>query len=186
MSIADLKQSATTRMQKSGDTLKDALSKLRTGRANTAMLDHLRVEYYGNMVPLNQVANVALGDSRTITITPWEKPMIQVIEKAIMTSDLGLNPNTAGNIIRVPMPALTEERRKEIIKVAKQEAEAARVSVRGVRRDVNTELKALLKDRKVTEDDERRAQDDVQKLTDKYIADIDKILATKEAELLEV
>jgi len=186
MSIDDLKKSATARMQKSGDTLKDALSRLRTGRANTAMLDHLRVEYYGNMVPLNQVANVALGDSRTITITPWEKTMIQVVEKAIMTSDLGLNPNTAGNIIRVPMPALTEDRRKEIIKVAKQEAEAARVSVRGVRRDANTELKALLKDRKVTEDDERRAQDEVQKLTDKYIADIDKILAAKEAELLEV
>lgn len=184
--IDNLKKNATTRMQKSADTLKDALSKLRTGRANTAMLDHLRVEYYGNAVPLNQVANVALGDSRTITITPWEKNMIPVVEKAIMTSDLGLNPNTAGNVIRVPMPALTEERRKEIIKVAKQEAEAARVSVRGVRRDVNTELKALLKDRKVTEDDERRAQDEVQKLTDKHIADIDKILAAKEAELLEV
>jgi ribosome recycling factor len=186
MSIDDLKKSATTRMQKGADTLKDALSRLRTGRANTAMLDHLRVEYYGNMVPLNQVANVTLGDSRTITITPWEKPMIAVVEKAIMTSDLGLNPNTAGNIIRVPMPALTEERRKEIVKVAKQEAESARVAVRGVRRDANTELKALLKDRKVTEDDERRAQDEVQKLTDKFIADIDKILATKEAELLEV
>jgi ribosome recycling factor len=150
------------------------------------MLDHLRVEYYGNQVPLNQVANVAVADGRTLTITPWEKPMIQVIEKAIMTSDLGLMPNTAGSIIRVPMPALTEERRKEIIKVAKQEAETARVSVRGVRRDVNTELKAMLKDHKVTEDEERRAQDEVQKLTDKHIADIDKILATKEAELLEV
>ena len=184
--IDNLKKNATTRMQKSADTLKDALARLRTGRANTSMLDHLRVEYYGNMVPLNQVANVALGDSRTITITPWEKNMIPVVEKAIMTSDLGLNPNTAGNVIRVPMPALTEERRKEIIKVAKHEAEQARVSVRGVRRDVNTELKALLKDRKVTEDEERRAQDEVQKLTDKHIAEIDKILATKEAELLEV
>ena len=184
--IDNVKKSATARMHKSTDTLKDALSKLRTGRANTAMLDHLRVEYYGSQVPLNQVANVALGDSRTLTITPWEKPMIPVIEKAIMTSDLGLMPATAGNIIRVPMPALTEERRKEIIKVARQEAEAARVAVRGVRRDANTELKALLKDRKVTEDEERRAQDEVQKLTDKHIADIDKILATKEAELLEV
>jgi ribosome recycling factor len=186
MSIADLKTSATTRMQKSADTLKNALAKLRTGRANTAMLDHLRVEYYGNQVPLNQVANVSVADGRTLTITPWEKPMIQVIEKAIMTSDLGLMPNTAGSIIRVPMPALTEERRKEIIKVAKQEAETARVSVRGVRRDVNAELKAMLKDHKVTEDEERRAQDEVQKLTDKHIADIDKILASKEAELLEV
>ncbi|MGE5624980.1 MAG: ribosome recycling factor [Bacillota bacterium] len=184
--IDNVKKNATTRMHKSADTLKDALSKLRTGRANTAMLDHLRVEYYGSQVPLNQVANVSLGDSRTLTITPWEKTMIPVIEKAIMTSDLGLMPATAGNVIRVPMPALTEERRKEIIKVARQEAESARVAVRGVRRDANAELKALLKDRKVTEDEERRAQDEVQKLTDKHIADIDKILATKEAELLEV
>ncbi len=184
--IEDVKKSATARMHKSAETLKDALARLRTGRANTAMLDHLRVSYYGSDVPLTQVANVALGDSRTITITPWEKPMIAVIEKAIMTSDLGLMPATAGNVIRVPMPALTEERRKEIIKVARQEAEAARVAVRGVRRDANTELKALLKDRKVTEDDERRAQDEVQKLTDKNITDIDKILAAKEAELMEV
>ncbi|MFI4967797.1 MAG: ribosome recycling factor [Gammaproteobacteria bacterium] len=184
--IENVKKSAVARMQKSADTLKDALAKLRTGRANPAMLDHLRVDYYGSMVPLNQVANVAVADGRTLTITPWEKPMIAVIEKAIMTSDLGLMPATAGSIIRVPMPALTEERRKEIIKVARQDAEQARVAVRGVRRDANTELKALLKDRKVTEDEERRAQDEVQKLTDKYIADIDKILATKEAELLEV
>ena len=184
--IDNVKKSATARMHKSADTLKDALSKLRTGRANTAMVDHLRVEYYGSQVPLNQVANVALGDSRTLTITPWEKTMISVIEKAIMTSDLGLMPATAGNVIRVPMPALTEERRKEIIKVARQEAEAARVAVRGVRRDANTELKTLLKDRKVTEDEERRAQDEIQKLTDKHIAEVDKILAAKEAELLEV
>jgi ribosome recycling factor len=184
--IENVKKSAITRMQKSADTLKDALAKLRTGRANTAMLDHLRVDYYGSQVPLNQVANVAVADGRTLTITPWEKPMIAVIEKAIMTSDLGLMPATAGSIIRVPMPALTEERRREIIKVAKQEAEQARVAVRGVRRDANTELKALLKDRKVTEDEERRAQDEVQKLTDKHIAEIDKILAAKEAELLEV
>lgn len=184
--IDNVKKNATARMHKSADTLKDALSKLRTGRANTAMLDHLRVEYYGSQVPLNQVANVSLGDSRTLTITPWEKTMIPVIEKAIMTSDLGLMPATAGNVIRVPMPALTEERRKEIIKVARQEAESARVAVRGVRRDANAELKTLLKDRKVTEDEERRAQEEIQKLTDKHIADIDKILATKEAELLEV
>ena len=184
--IDNVKKNATGRMHKSADTLKDALSKLRTGRANTAMLDHLRVEYYGSQVPLNQVANVSLGDSRTLTITPWEKTMISVIEKAIMTSDLGLMPATAGNVIRVPMPALTEERRKEIIKVARQEAESARVAVRGARRDANAELKTLLKDRKVTEDEERRAQDEIQKLTDKHIADIDKILATKEAELLEV
>jgi ribosome recycling factor len=144
------------------------------------------VDYYGSQVPLNQVANVTAADGRTLTITPWEKQMIPVIEKAIMTSDLGLMPATAGTVIRVPMPALTEERRKEIIKVARHEAEQARVAVRGVRRDVNTELKTLLKDRKVTEDQERRAQDEIQKLTDKHIAEIDKILATKESELLEI
>ena len=184
--IDDVKKSATERMHKSAETLKDTLARLRTGRAHVSILDHLRVSYYGSDVPLNQVANVAVADGRTLTITPWEKPMIPVIEKAIMTSDLGLMPATAGNVIRVPMPALTEERRKEIIKVARQEAEAARVAVRGVRRDANAELKALLKDRKVTEDEERRAQDEVQKLTDKNITDIDKILAAKEAELMEV
>ena len=184
--IDDLKKSATARMHKSADTLKDALAKLRTGRAHTSILDHLRVEYYGSQVPLNQVANVTAADGRTLTITPWEKQMIPVIEKAIMTSDLGLMPATAGTVIRVPMPSLTEERRKEIIKVARHEAEQARVAVRAVRRDVNTELKTLLKDRKVTEDQERRAQDEIQKLTDKHIAEIDKILAAKESELLEI
>jgi ribosome recycling factor len=184
--IEDLKKSATARMHKSADTLKDALAKLRTGRAHTSILDHLRVDYYGSQVPLQQVANVTAADGRTLTITPWEKQMIPVIEKAIMTSDLGLMPSTAGSVIRVPMPSLTEERRKEIIKVARHEAEQARVAVRAVRRDVNTELKTLLKDRKVTEDQERRAQDDIQKLTDKHIAEIDKILATKESELLEI
>jgi ribosome recycling factor len=184
--IDDVKKDAATRMQKSAESLKDALSKLRTGRAHTSLLDHIRVSYYGNEVPLNQVANVATADSRTLTITPWEKQMVPVIEKAIMTSDLGLMPATSGTLIRVPMPALTEERRREIIKVAKQEAEAARVAVRNVRRDSNTELKNLLKDKKVTEDEEHRAQDEVQKLTDQHIANIDKILATKEAELLEV
>ena len=184
--IEDLKKSATARMHKSADTLKDALAKLRTGRAHTSILDHLRVDYYGSQVPLNQVANVTAADGRTLTITPWEKQMIPVIEKAIMTSDLGLMPSTAGSVIRVPMPSLTEERRKEIIKVARHEAEQARVAVRAVRRDVNTELKTLLKDRKVTEDQERRAQDDIQKLTDKHIAEIDKILAAKESELLEI
>jgi len=184
--IDDLKKSATARMHKSADTLKDALAKLRTGRAHTSILDHLRVDYYGSQVPLNQVANVTAADGRTLTITPWEKQMIQVIEKAIMTSDLGLMPSTAGSVIRVPMPSLTEERRKEIIKVARHEAEQARVAVRAVRRDVNTELKTLLKDRKVTEDQERRAQDDIQKLTDKHIAEIYKILAAKESELLEI
>src|SRR5579864_5724386 len=184
--LDNVKKNAAARMHKSTETLKDALSKLRTGRAHTSILDHLRVVYYGSEVPLSQVANVSVADGRTLTITTWEKQMVQVIEKAIMTSDLGLMPATAGSVIRVPMPALTEERRREIIKVAKHEAEQARVSVRSVRRDANTELKALLKDRKVTEDEERRTQDEVQKLTDKHIAEIDKILAAKEAELLEV
>ncbi|HVC37983.1 MAG TPA: ribosome recycling factor [Gammaproteobacteria bacterium] len=184
--IDEMKKSATARMQKSVNTLKEGLAKLRTGRANASLLDHLRVSYYGSEVPLNQVANVTVGDARTLTITPWEKTMVTVIEKAIMTSDLGLTPATAGNIIRVPMPQLTEERRREIIKLARQEAEAARVAVRNVRRDANTELKTLLKDKKVSEDQERRAQDDIQKITDRHISELDKILATKEAELLEV
>ncbi|MGH8377657.1 MAG: ribosome recycling factor [Gammaproteobacteria bacterium] len=184
--IDDMKKKATERMHKSVATLTDALARLRTGRAHVSLLDHLRVSYYGSDVPLNQVANVAVGDARTLTITPWEKQMIPVIEKAIMTSDLGLTPATAGSVIRVPMPQLTEDRRREIIKLARQEAEAARVAVRNVRRDANTELKAWLKDKRVAEDQEHRAQDDIQKLTDRHIADIDKILAAKEAELLEV
>ena len=184
--IDDMKKNAAVRMHKSADTLKEALAKLRTGRAHTSLLDHIRVSYYGSEVPLNQVANVAAADGRTLTITPWEKQMVPVIEKAIMTSDLGLTPATAGNVIRVPMPQLTEERRREIIKVARQEAEAARVAVRNVRRDANAELKVLLKDKKITEDEERRTQDEIQKLTDRHIADIDRILTDKEAELLEV
>lgn len=184
--IDDVKKDATARMQKSAEALKDALSKLRTGRAHTSLLDHIRVSYYGNDVPLNQVANVGTADSRTLTITPWEKQMVPVIEKAIMTSDLGLMPATSGTLIRVPMPPLTEERRREIVKVAKHEAENARVAVRNVRRDSNSELKNLLKDKKISEDDEHRAQDEIQKLTDQHIANIDKILAAKEAELLEV
>ena len=184
--IDDMKKNAAVRMHKSTDTLKEALAKLRTGRAHISLLDYIRVSYYGSEVPLNQVANVAAADGRTLTITPWEKQMVPVIEKAIMTSDLGLTPATAGNVIRVPMPQLTEERRREIIKVARQEAEAARVAVRNVRRDGNAELKTLLKDKKITEDEERRTQDEIQKLTDRHIADIDKILAAKEAELLEV
>lgn len=182
----DLKKRADARMHKAVDTLKDALARLRTGRAHISLLDHIRVAYYGSEVPLNQVANVSASDARTLTITPWEKQMIPVVEKAIMTSDLGLTPATAGSVIRVPMPQLTEERRREIIKVARQEGESARVAVRNARRDANTELKAMLKDKKVTEDQERRAQDDVQKLTDRHIADIDRILAAKETELLEV
>lgn len=182
----EMKRQATTRMQKTVDTLRAGLARLRTGRAHVGILDHLQVPYYGADVPLHQVANVAVGDARTLTITPWEKQMVTVIEKAIMTSDLGLTPATSGSIIRVPLPQLTEERRREIIKAARQEAEVARVAVRGVRRDANTELKSLLKDKKITEDLERRIQDEIQKLTDRHIAEVDRILAAKETELLEV
>lgn len=184
--IDDTRKNATARMQKSVEALKESLARLRTGRAHTSLLDHIRVAYYGSEVPLNQVASVTAGDARTLTITPWEKQMVSVIEKAIMTSDLGLTPATAGNVIRIPMPQLTEERRREIVKLARQEAEGARVSVRSARRDANTELKALLKSRKISEDDERRAQEEIQKLTDQYVAEVDKVFAAKEAELLEV
>src|SRR5881628_3174591 len=184
--IADVKKSAEQKMQKSVETLKADLGKVRTGRAHTGLLDHIKVDYYGTMMPINQVANVTLADARTIAVQPWEKKMVQVVEKAIRDSDLGLNPATSGDLIRVPMPALTEERRKELIKVVRHEAENARVAVRNIRRDANDHLKRLLKDHAVAEDDERHAQIDVQKLTDRSIAEIDKILATKEADLLVV
>lgn len=184
--IADVKKTAEQKMQKSIETLKADLGKVRTGRAHTGLLDHIKVDYYGNPTPINQVANVTLIDSRTIGVAPWEKKMAAAIEKAIRDSDLGLNPSTMGELVRVPMPALTEERRKDLIKVVKGEAENARVAVRNVRRDANTHLKDLLKDKKVSEDDERRAQDDVQKLTDRYIAEVEKLLAAKEAELMAV
>lgn len=184
--IEDLKKDAATRMHKALEALQDNFSKLRTGRAHTSLLDHITVEYYGSPVPLNQVANVTASDSRTLTITPWEKTMVQAIEKAIMTSDLGLNPNTTGTTIRVPLPPLTEERRRELVKVVRQEAEGGKIAVRNIRRDVLGDFKSLLKDKDITEDDERRAQEDVQKLTDKHIAEIDEMLAKKEQELLDV
>lgn len=184
--IENIKKDAIARMQKSVATLKEAFGKLRTGRANTSLLDGIRVPYYGNEVPLNQVANVAAADARTLTITPWEKNMVPVIEKAILASDLGLTPATAGTVIRIPLPPLTEERRREITKVARHDAENARVAIRNIRRDVMHELKNLLKDKKITEDVERRALDEIQKLTDKYIAEVDALLAAKEKELLEV
>jgi ribosome recycling factor len=173
-------------MNKCVAALKNELKKLRTGRAHTSLLEHIRVEYYGNQVPLNQVANIALEDARTLTVTPWEKPMVQVVEKAIMKSDLGLMPNTAGSVIRVPMPPLTEERRRDLTKVVRHEAENARVAVRNVRRDVMNELKEMLKEKLVSQDDDRRAQDEVQKLTDRHVAEIDQILAEKEKELMQV
>lgn len=184
--IADVKKSAEQKMQKTLETLKTDLGKVRTGRAHTGILDHLSVDYYGSPMPINQIANVNLMDARTIAVTPWEKKMVGVIEKAIRDSDLGLNPSTNGDTIRVPMPSLTEERRKDLIKVVRGEAENARVAVRNIRRDANSTLKDLLKEKAVAEDDERRGQEDVQKLTDRYIAEIDKALTAKEADLLAI
>jgi ribosome recycling factor len=184
--IADLKKSAEQKMQKTVEALKHDYQKVRTGRAHTGLLDHIQVDYYGSMMPINQVANVTLADARTIAVQPWEKKMVQVVEKAIRDSDLGLNPATSGDVIRVPMPPLTEDRRKELIKVVRHEAENARIAVRNIRRDTNEHLKKLLKDHEVSEDDERHAQVDVQKLTDRYIAEIDKVLQGKETDLLAV
>ena len=184
--IEDIKKDAAERMAKCVAALKNELKKLRTGRASTNLLEHLRVEYYGSEVPLQQVANVAVEDSRTLTVVPWEKQMVPVIEKAIMKSDLGLNPATAGTVIRVPLPALTEERRRDLSKVVRHEGENARVAIRNVRRDVMHELKEMLKEKLVSEDDDRRAQDDVQKLTDKYVGEVDQVIAEKEKELMQV
>ncbi len=186
MMIADIKKSTDQKMAKSVDTLKQDLGKVRTGRAHTGLLDHIHVDYYGTPMPINQVAGVTLADPRTIAVQPWEKKMVPAIEKAIRDSDLGLNPATSGDVIRVPMPPLTEERRRDLIKVVRHEAENARIAVRNIRRDANEHLKKLLKDHAVAEDDERHAQTDVQKLTDRYIAEIDKLLAAKEADLMAI
>jgi ribosome recycling factor len=184
--INDVKKSAEQKMAKSVEALKADLGKVRTGRAHTGLLDHIQVDYYGSMMPLAQVANVTLADARTIGVQPWEKKMIPVVEKAIRDSDLGLNPATSGDLIRIPMPALTEERRRELTKVVHKDAENARVAVRNIRRDANEHLKRLLKDKQCSEDDERHAQVDVQKLTDRFIAEIDKIMHAKEADLMAV
>jgi ribosome recycling factor len=184
--IADIKKSAEEKMKKTLETLKNDLGKIRTGRAHTGLLDHVMVDYYGTLTPINGVANVTLLDARTLAVTPWEKKMVSAIDKAIRDSDLGLNPATMGETVRVPMPALTEERRKDLIKVVHKEGEGARVAVRNIRRDANNHLKDLLKQKKVAEDEERRAQEDVQKLTDRHIAEIDKLLAAKEADLIAV
>jgi ribosome recycling factor len=184
--INDVKKSAEQKMSKSVDALKADLGKVRTGRAHTGLLDHIQVDYYGSMMPLSQVANVTLADARTIGVQPWEKKMIPVVEKAIRESDLGLNPATSGDLIRIPMPALTEERRRELTKVVHKDAENARIAVRNIRRDANEQLKKLLKDKQCSEDDERHAQVDVQKLTDRFIAEIDKIMHAKEADLMAV
>ncbi|MGF6921338.1 ribosome recycling factor [Paraburkholderia sp. HP33-1] len=186
MSVADIRKGAEQKMQRSIDAFKNDLSKIRTGRAHTGLLDHIQCDYYGSPVPISQVANLTLIDARTIGVQPWEKKMIQVVEKAIRESDLGLNPATHGDVIRVPMPALTEERRRELTKVVRSEAETAKVAVRNLRRDANEQLKKLVKDKEISEDDERRAGDDVQKLTDKFVAEIDKLVTTKEAEIMTV
>ena len=184
--ISDVKKSAEQKMGKSVEALKVDLGKVRTGRAHTGLLDHIHVDYYGSMMPLAQVANVTLADARTIGVQPWEKKMIPVVEKAIRDSELGLNPATSGDVIRIPMPALTEERRRELTKVVHKEAEAARIAVRNIRRDANEHLKKLLKDKACSEDDERHAQQDVQKLTDRFIAEIEKLLQAKEADRMAV
>ena len=186
MSVADVKKNTDQKMHKSIETLKADLAKVRTGRAHVGMLDHVQVDYYGTPTHINQVANVTLLDARTIGVQPWEKKMIATVEKAIRESDLGLNPSTQGDVIRVPTPALTEERRKEMVKLVKSEAEDAKIAIRNIRRDANEALKKLLKDKTISEDDERRAQDDVQKLTDKFVAEVDKLVAEKEKEVLTV
>lgn len=184
--LADLKKNAEHKMQKSLEALKADLGKVRTGRAHTGLLDHVTVDYYGNPTPVNQVANITLVDARTIGVQPFEKNMVGPIERAIRDSDLGLNPATNGELIRVPMPMLTEERRRDLIKVVKGEGEDAKIAVRNIRRDANTHLKDALKKKEISEDDERRTQDDIQKLTDRYIAEIDKALAAKETDLMAV
>lgn len=183
---AQIKTSAEQRMQKSLEALKSDLGKVRTGRAHTGILDHVTVDYYGTPTPIAQVAGVTLIDARTIGVTPWEKKLAPAIEKAIRDADLGLNPSTYGETVRVPMPALTEERRRDLIKVVRNEAENARIAVRNIRRDANNALKDALKEKSISEDDERRAQDDVQKLTDRYVSEIDKLLQQKEADLMAV
>jgi ribosome recycling factor len=184
--LDDIKKDAGERMAKSVVSLKQELTKLRTGRAHTSLLDHITVEYYGSQVPLSQVSNLGVEDSRTLIVTPWEKDMVAVIEKAIMTSDLGLNPISAGTVIRVPLPALTEERRKDMIRIVRHEAEGGRIAVRNIRRDALGDVKDLLKEKMIGQDDEHRAHDEIQTITDKYIAEIDQVLAGKESELMEI
>jgi ribosome recycling factor len=186
MTVAEIQKSAESRMHKSIEALKSDLGKVRTGRAHTGLLDHVVVDYYGTPTPVPQIGSVSLLDARTLAVTPWEKKLLPAVEKAIRDCDLGLNPASDGERVRVPMPALTEERRRDLIKVVRHEAENARVAVRNIRRDANTHLKDMLKKKEVPEDQERRAQDEVQKLTDRFIAEIDKILQQKEADLLAV
>ncbi len=184
--IDDILKDAEQRMQKSIESMRGDMAKIRTGRASPALIEHLMVDYYGSPTPINQVANITVQDARTLGVQPWEKPMVPVVEKAIMEANLGLNPMTAGELIRIPLPPLTEERRKEMVKVAASEGENGKIAIRNIRRDANSDFKSLLKDKEITEDDDKRAQDLVQKLTDKYVCDIDDIVKEKEAEILTV
>lgn len=184
--IDEILKDAEIRMQKSVDSLKSELAKVRTGRAHPSLLEHISVDYYGSDTPLSQVASIGVEDARTLTVTPWERPMVQAIEKAIMNSDLGLNPNSAGTVIRVPMPQLTEERRRDLVKVVRHEAENGKVAIRNIRRDANSDFKSLEKEKEISEDDERHAQDQVQKLTDKFVKEVDDVLVVKEEDLMKV
>lgn len=183
--IEETKKDAAARMAKSIDAVRDELRRLRTGRAQTSLLEHITVEYYGSDVPITQVASVSVEDARTLVVTPWEKPMVQVVEKAILTSDLGLTPATAGTVIRVPLPAMTEERRKDLVKVVRAEGENGKIAIRNIRRDALSDVKDMLKDKMITEDEDHKAQEDIQKLTDKYVAEVDALLAEKETEIME-
>ncbi|MGD8629620.1 MAG: ribosome recycling factor [Gammaproteobacteria bacterium] len=184
--IKEIMQDAGSRMEKTIDSLRQSLGKVRTGRAHPSLLDHLRVDYYGAEMPISQVANIGVEDARTLTVTPWEKQMVQAIEKSILKSDLGLNPATSGTVIRIPMPPLTEETRRELVKVVRHEGEAAKVAIRNIRRDANSDFKELLKEKEISEDEEHKAEDDIQKLTDRYVGEVDKVLAGKETELMEI
>ena len=184
--INEIIKDAEVRMQKSIDSLKGELAKVRTGRAHPSLLEHIMVDYYGSDTPLSQVASIGVEDARTLTITPWERPMVQAIEKAIMKSDLGLNPNSAGAVIRVPMPQLTEERRRDLVKVVRNEGENGKIAIRNIRRDANSDFKSLEKEKEISEDEERKAQDTIQKLTDKYVKEVDSLVAVKEEDLMKV
>jgi ribosome recycling factor len=184
--IEDIKQDAEQRMRKSVEALQQELSKVRTGRAHASLLDHVMVDYYGSATSINRVANVNVEDSRTLTVTPWDKGMVSVVKKAILNSDLGLNPMTAGMVIRVPLPPLTEERRRDLVKVVRHEAESARIAIRNIRRDANSDLKELSREKEISTDDERRGQEAIQKLTDRYVDEVDQALSRKEQELLEI
>jgi ribosome recycling factor len=183
--IEDIKKDANKRMDKSVEALRQTFKKLRTGRAHTGLLEHIKVDYYGTNTPLNQVANIAIEDARTLTVTPWEQPMISVVEKAIMNSDLGLTPTSAGTVIRVPLPVLTEERRRDLVKLVKHDTENGRIAIRNIRRDSIHDLKDLLKEKEISEDVERRAEQDIQVLTDSHIANVDKICEEKQQEIME-